>query len=110
MTPARGAARRTIRGESVRLAESVLARLELDVYESEMVQRLIAGHLEMSAALRRDIFDTDTVRAFAAKVQTNEALRMLALFTYADIHAVHPQCADAVEGGEPVAAVSGDGE
>jgi [protein-PII] uridylyltransferase len=77
-------------GESVRLAASVLARLELDVYESEMVQRLIAGHLEMSAALRRDIFDTDTVRAFAAKVQTNEALRMLTLFTYADINAVHP--------------------
>jgi [protein-PII] uridylyltransferase len=44
----------------------------------------------MSAALRRDIFDTDTVRAFAAKVQTPEALRMLTLFTYADIQAVHP--------------------
>ncbi len=77
-------------GESVRLAESVLARLELDVYESEMVQSLIAGHLEMSAALRRDIFDADTVRPFAAKVQTYEALRMLTLFTYADINAVHP--------------------
>jgi [protein-PII] uridylyltransferase len=77
-------------GESVRLAESVLARLELDPYECEMVQRLIAGHLEMSAALRRDIFDTDTVRAFAGKVQANEALRMLTLFTYADINAVHP--------------------
>jgi [protein-PII] uridylyltransferase len=77
-------------GESVRLAESVLARLELDVYESEMVERLIAVHLEMSAALRRDIFDTDTVRSFAGKVQTYEVLRMLTLFTYADIHAVHP--------------------
>jgi [protein-PII] uridylyltransferase len=76
--------------ESVRLAESVLARLELDVYESEMVERLIAVHLEMSAALRRDIFDTDTVRSFAGKVQTYEALRMLTLFTYADINAVHP--------------------
>jgi [protein-PII] uridylyltransferase len=30
------------------------------------------------------------VRAFAAKVQTPEALRMLTLFTYADIQAVHP--------------------
>jgi [protein-PII] uridylyltransferase len=76
--------------ESVRLAESVLARLELDVYESEMVERLIAVHLEMSAALRRDIFDTDTVRTFAAKVQTYEVLRMLTLFTFADINAVHP--------------------
>ena len=44
----------------------------------------------MSAALRRDIFDTETVRAFASKVQTQESLRMLTLFTYADIHAVHP--------------------
>jgi [protein-PII] uridylyltransferase len=76
--------------ESVRMAEHVLARLELDGYESTLVLRLIAEHLEMSAALRRDIFDTDTVRAFAGKVQTPEALRMLALFTYADIQAVHP--------------------
>jgi [protein-PII] uridylyltransferase len=76
--------------ESVRMAESVLTRLELDGYESNLVLRLIASHLEMSAALRRDIFDTDTVRGFAGKVQTPEALRMLTLFTYADIQAVHP--------------------
>jgi [protein-PII] uridylyltransferase len=76
--------------ESVRMAENVLVRLELDGYESNLVLRLIGCHLEMSAALRRDIFDTDTVRAFAAKVQTPEALRMLTLFTYADIQAVHP--------------------
>ena len=76
--------------ESVRMAENVLARLELDGYESNLVLRLIGCHLEMSAALRRDIFDTDTVRAFAARVQTPEALRMLTLFTYADIQAVHP--------------------
>ncbi len=44
----------------------------------------------MSAALRRDIFDAETVRAFAGKVQTPETLRMLTLFTYADINAVHP--------------------
>jgi len=76
--------------ESARLAESVAGRLELDVYETELVLGLIRNHLEMSAALRRDIFDLETVRAFAGKVQTPEALRMLTLFTYADIHAVHP--------------------
>jgi len=76
--------------ESVRMAENVLSRLELDGYESNLVLRLIGSHLEMSAALRRDIFDTDTVRGFAARVQTPEALRMLTLFTYADIQAVHP--------------------
>ena len=76
--------------ESERLARSVLARLELDTHESELVTTLIRNHLEMSAALRRDIFDAETVRAFAAKVMTPEALRMLTLFTFADINAVHP--------------------
>jgi len=76
--------------ESARMAESVLERLELDTYESGLVVSLIANHLEMSAALRRDIFDAETVRAFAGKMQTPEALRMLTLFTYADINAVHP--------------------
>jgi [protein-PII] uridylyltransferase len=76
--------------EGARLAQSVLARLEMDSYERGLVISLIANHLEMSAALRRDIFDEETVRAFAGKVQTPEALRMLTLFTYADINAVHP--------------------
>ncbi len=76
--------------ESSRMAESVMERLELDSYESGLVVGLIANHLEMSAALRRDIFDAETVRAFAGKVHTPEALRMLMLFTYADINAVHP--------------------
>jgi [protein-PII] uridylyltransferase len=76
--------------ESARMAESVLGRLELDVYESELLLGLIRNHLEMSAALRRDVFDLETVRAFAGKVQTPEALRMLTVFTYADIQAVHP--------------------
>ena len=55
-----------------------------------LVMRLIEMHLEMSAALRRDIFDVETVRTFAGKVQTHELLRMLTLFTYSDIQAVHP--------------------
>ncbi len=76
--------------ESARMAESVLARLELDAYEAGMVLGLIRNHLEMSSALRRDIFDAETVRTFAGKVQTPEALRMLTLFTYADLNAVHP--------------------
>jgi [protein-PII] uridylyltransferase len=76
--------------ESARMAESVAGRLVLDAYESELMLGLIRNHLEMSAALRRDIFDLETVRAFAGKVQTPEALRMLTLFTYADIQAVHP--------------------
>ncbi len=76
--------------ESARLAGEVLGRLEMDPYDASLVLRLIENHLEMSAALRRDIFDAGAVRAFAARVQTHEALRMLTLFTYADIAAVHP--------------------
>jgi [protein-PII] uridylyltransferase len=76
--------------ESARMAKNVADRLELDTYETELLLGIIANHLEMSSALRRDIFDIETVRAFAAKVQTPEALRMLTLFTYADIQAVHP--------------------
>ncbi len=76
--------------ESARMAQSVLARLEMDTYESGLVISLITNHLEMSAALRRDIFDAETVGAFAGKVLTPQILRMLTLFTYADINAVHP--------------------
>ena len=76
--------------ESARLAAAVLHRLGRDSFESGLVLHLIANHLEMSAALRRDIFDAETVRAFAACVRTPEELRMLTLFTYADINAVHP--------------------
>jgi [protein-PII] uridylyltransferase len=76
--------------ESTRLAANVLRRLELDAYESGIVLDLIRNHLEMSAALRRDVFDQETVRSFAVHVATPEALRMLTLFTYADISAVHP--------------------
>jgi [protein-PII] uridylyltransferase len=76
--------------ESGRLTKSVVARLQLDTHDGELVQSLVRQHLEMSAALRRDIFDMETVRAFGSRVGTIEALRMLTLFTYADINAVHP--------------------
>ncbi len=76
--------------ESARMAKNVLQRLELDAYESGLVLDLVRNHLEMSAALRRDVFDVETVRSFAERVPTPEALRMLTLFTYADITAVHP--------------------
>jgi [protein-PII] uridylyltransferase len=45
----------------------------------------------MSAAMRRDIFDAETIRAFAEKVATQPQLKMLTLMTYADIRAVSPE-------------------
>lgn len=75
---------------SGQMATAVMERMEMEPYDAAQVLRLIENHLEMSAALRRDIFDAETVRMFAGKVQTHEALRMLTLLTYADIQAVHP--------------------
>jgi [protein-PII] uridylyltransferase len=75
---------------SVAIAERCLDRLDLELSERETVLFLIGNHLEMSVALRRDIFDSATVAAFADKVGTPERLKMLCLFTYADIKAVNP--------------------
>jgi [protein-PII] uridylyltransferase len=76
---------------SVELCESLFARLELDPEERETVRRVIRNHLEMSAAMRRDIFDAETVRAFGEKIATQPQLKMLTLMTYADIRAVSPE-------------------
>lgn len=76
---------------SMELAESLFARLEFDAEERETVRRLIRGHLDMSAALRRDIFAPETVRAFAEKMHSQQHLRMLTLMTYADIKGVAPE-------------------
>jgi [protein-PII] uridylyltransferase len=75
---------------SLAIAEQCLERLDLESSERETVLFLIGNHLEMSFALRRDIFDSATVAAFADKVGTPERLKMLCLFTYADIKAVNP--------------------
>jgi len=56
------------------------------------VRFLIRDHLAMSAnLLRRDIFDLETIRVFAEEVGTPERLKLLCLFTYADIRAVNPE-------------------
>ena len=52
---------------------------------------LIERHLDMAATLRRDIFDPRTVAQFAESIGTPELLKMLCLFTYADIKAVNPE-------------------
>ncbi|MGA2206271.1 MAG: HD domain-containing protein [Terracidiphilus sp.] len=87
-----GKARRT--GEhavqSVELADSFLARLDFDAEERESILKLIRLHLEMSAAMRRDIFDLENVRGFADKIGDPQMLKMLTLLTFADIKAVNP--------------------
>jgi [protein-PII] uridylyltransferase len=70
----------------------VFERLGFDTFGRETVNFLIANHLRMSATLmRRDIFDPEAVHDFAKTVGTIEHLKMLTLFTYADIKAVNPE-------------------
>src|SRR5260370_21433937 len=76
---------------SLQLAEETLKRLGLSLEEGDQVKFLIGGHLDMSAALRRDIFEVATIRAFAAKMGDPERLKMLCLLTFADISSVNPE-------------------
>jgi [protein-PII] uridylyltransferase len=70
----------------------IFDRLRLEAEDCEIVRFLIANHLHMSATiLQRNIFDPETVQGFAESVGTIERLKMLTLFTYADISAVNPQ-------------------
>ncbi|MBZ5687156.1 MAG: [protein-PII] uridylyltransferase [Acidobacteriia bacterium] len=76
---------------SLDIANRAMDRLDVDPKERAEVLFLIGSHLELSATLRRDIFDPGTVAAFAEKMGTPERLKMLALLTYADIKAVNPE-------------------
>ena len=53
---------------SLQLSESCAERLDLDAADRETVYYLVASHLEMSAAMRRDVFDPANVKSFAEKV------------------------------------------
>jgi len=76
---------------SLDIANRAMDRLDVEPKERTEVLFLIGSHLELSAALRRDIFNPETVAAFADKVGTPERLKMLCLLTYADIKAVNPE-------------------
>jgi len=59
--------------------------------ETDQLAWLVENHLVMSMiAQSRDLSDRQTIRDFAAVVQTVEKLRMLLLLTVADIKAVGP--------------------
>jgi [protein-PII] uridylyltransferase len=78
-------------GQSVELADAFLARLDFDPEERDSILKLIRLHLEMSSALRRDIFDPENVRGFADKIGSPQMLKMLTVMTFADIKAVNPE-------------------
>jgi [protein-PII] uridylyltransferase len=76
---------------SLQFTDSCVERLDLDPADRDTVRYLVASHLEMSAAMRRDVFDPANVKSFAEKVGVPERLKMLCLMTYADIKAVNPE-------------------
>lgn len=74
-----------------RIARKLGPRLGLDEAETETVSWLVLHHLLMSkTAFKRDLNDPQTVRDFAAVVQSSERLRLLLVLTVADIRAVGP--------------------
>jgi [protein-PII] uridylyltransferase len=76
---------------SLQLTDSCAERLDLDPVDRDTLRYLVASHLEMAAATRRDVFDPANVKSFAEKVGVPERLKMLCLMTYADIKAVNPE-------------------
>ncbi len=76
---------------SLAIAGKCLERLELPAADRETVLFLIQHHQDLGAGLRRDIFDPRTVAQFAESIGSPELLKMLCLFTYADIKAVNPE-------------------
>src|SRR5258708_494607 len=76
---------------SMEIARRGMDRLQLEESDRETIMFLIASHLEISATLRRDIYDPATIQAFSERVGTPERLKMLCLLTYADIKAVNPE-------------------
>jgi [protein-PII] uridylyltransferase len=74
-----------------RIARELGPRLGLRPDETETAAWLIEHHLVMSQfAQSRDLYDPQTIRAFADIVQSREMLNLLIILTAADIRAVGP--------------------
>src|ERR1035438_3277488 len=76
---------------SLQLTDTCAERLDLDAADRETLRYLVANHLDMSAAMRRDVFDPANVKSFAERVGVPERLKMQCLMTYADVKAVNPE-------------------
>ena len=73
------------------IAAEVCSQFGFDDSDTDRVCFLVAYHVEMSQAMRRDIFNPGTVSSLAQKVGTPDYLKLLTLMTYADISAVNPE-------------------
>lgn len=76
---------------SVRLAQTICARIGLPEEDAEAVEFLVRHHMLMSdISFYRDTDDLDIVNQFAETVKGDERLRQLLLLSYADLSAVGP--------------------
>ncbi len=77
--------------ESAAIAEEVLDRLDAPEADRDAIEFLVRNHLELSSVMTaRDLEDDATSLLLAARVETVERLKQLAMITYADITAVNP--------------------
>lgn len=77
--------------EGVRLARQFCQRTGMMEDDEERIAFLVQHHLLMTEISQyRDIDDDNTVRYFAAAVQTSDRLRALFLLSYCDLAAVGP--------------------
>jgi [protein-PII] uridylyltransferase len=79
----------SIIGEEI--ARNVADRLGLGLEDKALLAFLVRDHLLMAhTAFRRDLSDEGVLLHFARRIAQPEALKMLYVFTYADISAVGP--------------------
>ena len=77
---------------SADMASEILQRIDMPEADRRTVLFLIEHHLDLSAVMNaRDLSDPATAADLAARVETLENLKYLALLTYADISAVNPE-------------------
>ncbi|HOW66726.1 MAG TPA: [protein-PII] uridylyltransferase, partial [Verrucomicrobiota bacterium] len=70
---------------SLRMAQRIAKRLNLDPVNSQILRFLIENHLSMiQISQRRDLEDPNVTRKFAEQVRNPENLRLLMLHTFAD--------------------------
>ncbi len=82
---------------SLRAAKSILSHLRAPEEARDIVLFLIRHHLDLSLVMNgRDLNDGSTARFLTSQIETQENLRRLTLFTFADISAVNPGGYDAV--------------
>jgi [protein-PII] uridylyltransferase len=76
---------------SLEAAGDVFERLSVPAEKRELINFLIAHHLDLSTVMTgRNLDDPATGRFLTSQIPTQEDLRRLALLTYADISAVNP--------------------